>query len=125
MYPHFLTRGGLFVPGGEAEKPKKKKERLSKKNSNKELYVFDDVKKKINKTKIFNNFLIKNNLKNVLIVSDKETEKNIFKSVRNIPDVKLINENGANVYDLFKFKNVLFTTTSIKNVQNRLINEKN
>jgi ribosomal protein L4 len=64
-------------------------------------------------------------LKNVLIVSDKETEKNIFKSVRNIPDVKLINENGANVYDLFKFKNVLFTTTSIKNVQNRLINEKN
>ena len=32
------------------------------------------------------------------------SEKNIFKSVRNIPDVKLINENGANVYDLFKFK---------------------
>ena len=87
--------------------------------------MVEDFKNVIKKNKIFNNFLIKNNLKNVLIVSDKETEKNIFKSVRNIPDVKLINENGANVYDLFKFKNVLFTTTSIKNVQNRLINEKN
>jgi|TARA_B100001540_G_C15744488_1_gene613868 large subunit ribosomal protein L4 len=138
---HASRKAPLFVGGGVAHGPKgdnyktkriNKKIRklalaqtISKKNSNKELYVFDDVKKKINKTKIFNNFLIKNNLKNVLIVSDKETEKNIFKSVRNIPDVKLINENGANVYDLFKFKNVLFTTTSIKNVQNRLINEKN
>ena len=67
----------------------------------------------------------KNNLKNVLIISDKETEKNIHKSVRNIPDVKLINEQGTNVYDLVKFKNVLFTTSSIKNIEHRLKNEKN
>ena len=57
---------------------------------------------------------------NVLIVSDKETEKNIVKSVRNLPNVKLINETGTNVYDLVKYKNVLFTTTSIKNIQDRL-----
>ena len=98
---------------------------ISKKNLNKELFIFNDVKKKINKTKIFNNFLIKNNLKNVLIVSDNETEKNIYKSVRNIPDVKLINEKGTNVYDLVKYKNVLFTTSSIKNIELRLTNEKN
>ena len=96
-----------------------------KKNINKELHVFDDVNKQINKTKTFNNFLVKNNIQNVLIVSDKETEKNIYKSVRNIPNVKLINDKGTNVYDLIKFKNVLFTTTSIKNLEQRLENEKN
>ena len=77
------------------------------------------------KTKIFNNFLIKNNLKNVLIISDKETQKNIFKSVWNIPDVKLILDECANVYDLFKYKNVLMTKTSIKNLEQRFKNEKN
>ena len=85
----------------------------------------DASKKSIKKTKIFNSFLNKNNLSNVLIVSDKETEKNIIKSVRNLPDVKLINESGTNVYDLVRYKNVLFTTSSIKNIQERLTNEKN
>ena len=67
----------------------------------------------------------KNKIDNVLIVSDKTTEKNIEKSVRNLPNVKLVSELGTNVYDLVKYKNVLFTTSSIKNIQNRLTNEKN
>ena len=131
----------IFVGGGVAHGPKgdnyktksiNKKIRklalaqtISKKNNNKELYILDDVKKKIAKTKIFNNFLIKNKLENVLIISDQETEKNIYKSVRNIPDVKLINYKGTNVYDLIRFKNVLFTKSSIKNIEQRLTNEKN
>ena len=138
---HSSRKAPLFIGGGIAHGPKgdnyktksiNKKIRklalaqtISKKNINKELYIFEDVKKEIKKTKIFNNFLLKNNLKNVLIVSDKETEKNIHKSVRNIPDVKLINEQGTNVYDLVKFKNVLFTTSSIKKIEERLKNEKN
>ena len=137
---HSSRKAPIFVGGGIAHGPKgdnyktksiNKKIRklalaqtISKKNFNKELYIFDDVKKKIEKTKTFKNFLTKNKLNNVLIVSDKETEKNIFKSVRNIPDVKLINDQGANVYDLIKFKNVLFTTSSIKKIQERLTNEK-
>tara|TARA_B100000579_G_scaffold352554_1_gene306953 strand:+ start:1128 stop:1766 length:639 start_codon:yes stop_codon:yes gene_type:complete len=138
---HASRKAPIFVGGGVAHGPKgdnyktksiNKKIRklalaqtISKKNINKELHIFNDVKKQINKTKIFNEFLEKNNLKNVLIVSDKETQKNIYKSVRNIPNVKLINDLGTNVYDLIKFKNVLFTTTSIKNIEQRLINEKN
>ena len=138
---HASRKAPIFVGGGIAHGPKgdnykiKKINRkvrkialaqsISKKNTNKELYIFKDIKKEIKKTKIFNNFLIKNKLNNVLIVSDKETHKNIFKSVRNIRDVKLIIDEGANLYDLFKFKNVLFTETSIKNIQKRLTDEKN
>jgi len=138
---HASRKAPIFVGGGIAHGPKgdnykikkiNKKIRkialaqsISKKNTNKELYIFEDIKKEIKKTKIFNNFLIKNKLNNVLIVSDKETHKNIFKSVRNIRDVKLITDEGANLYDLFKFKNVLFTETSIKNIQKRLTDEKN
>ena len=138
---HASRKAPIFVGGGIAHGPKgdnykikkiNKKIRkialaqsISKKNTNKELYIFKDIKKEIKKTKIFNNFLIKNKLNNVLIVSDKETHKNIFKSVRNIRDVKLIIDEGVNLYDFFKFKNVLFTETSIKNIQKRLIDEKN
>ena len=67
------------------------------------------LKKKLKKQKFLIHFLNKNNITNVLIISDKETEKNISKSVRNLPDVKLINDLGTNVYDLVKYKNVLFT----------------
>ena len=138
---HSSRKAPIFVGGGVAHGPKgdnyktksiNKKIRklalaqtISKKNNNKELYILDDVKKKIAKTKTFNNFLIKNKLENVLIISDQETEKNIYKSVRNIPDVKLINYKGTNVYDLIRFKNVLFTKSSIKNIEQRLTNEKN
>ena len=138
---HASRKAPIFVGGGIAHGPKgdnykikkiNKKIRkialaqsISKKNTNKELYIFEDIKKEIKKTKIFNNFLIKNKLNNVLIVSDKETHKNIFKSVRNIRDVKLIIDEGTNLYDLLKFKNILFTETSIKNIQKRLTDEKN
>ena len=138
---HSSRKAPLFVGGGVAHGPKgdnykvkkiNKKIRkialaqsISKKKSNKELYIIEDVKKEIKKTKIFNSFLIKNKINNVLIISDNETHKNIIKSVRNIRDVKLINVEGTNIYDLFKFKNVLFTTSSIKNIEKKLINEKN
>ena len=84
-----------------------------------------DVKKEIKKTKEFNNFLIKNNIANVLLITDNDTLKNINKSARNIKNVKLIKEEGTNVYDLFKYKNVIITSTSAKKIQERILNEKN
>ena len=138
---HASRKAPIFVGGGVAHGPKGDKykvkkinkkirkialaQTISKKKINKELYIIDDVKKEVKKTKTFYSFLMKNKIKNVLIISDKETQKNISKSVRNIPDVKLINDDGANVYDIVKFKNVLFTTSSIKKIENRILNEKN
>ena len=98
---------------------------LSKKNSDKNLHILADVKKEIKKTKEFNKFLIKNKLSNVLIISDTDSMKNINKSARNIKDLKLIKEEGTNIYDLFKYKNVIMTSSSVKKLQERFLNEKN
>ena len=138
---HASKKAPIFVGGGVAHGPKgpvykvkkiNKKVRklalaqtLSKKNLDKKLYILADVKKEVKKTKEFNNFLEKNNLSNALIISDVDSLKNINKSARNIKDVKLIKHEGTNIYDLFKYKNVIMTTTSIKKLQERILNEKN
>ena len=138
---HASKKAPLFIGGGIAHGPKgavykikkiNKKVRklalaqtLSKKNLDKNLHIFADVKKEIKKTKEFNKFLEKNKLANVLIISDNDSMKNINKSARNIKNVKLIKDEGANIYDIFKYKNILMTTTSLKKIQERVLNEKN
>ena len=138
---HASRKAPIFVGGGVAHGPKgavykvkkiNKKVRklalaqtLSKKNSDKNLYILADVTKEIKKTKEFNNFLVKNNLANALRISDTNSLKNINKSARNIKDVKIIKQEGTNIYDLFKYKNVIMTSSSIKKLQERILNEKN
>ena len=138
---HASKKAPIFVGGGVAHGPKGKKykvkkinkkvkklalaQTLSKKNYDKKLHILADVTKEIKKTKEFNQFLLKNNLANTLIISDSDSLKNINKSARNIKNVKLIKEEGANIYDLLKFKNVLLTSSSVKKIENRILNEKN
>ena len=138
---HASKKAPLFVGGGVAHGPKgdnykikkinKKVRKLalaqtfSKKHYDKNLHILADVKKEVKKTKEFNNFLEKNKLSNVLIISDTDSMKNINKSARNIKNVKLIMEEGTNIYDLFKYKNVIITSTSAKKIQDRVLNEKN
>ena len=138
---HASKKAPIFVGGGVAHGPKglaykmkkiNKKVRklalaqtLSKKNSDKNLHILADVKKEVKKTKEFNNFLEKNKLTNSLIISDDESLKNINKSARNIKNIKLVRDEGANIYDLIKYKNVIITSTSAIKIQERLINEKN
>jgi|TARA_B110000914_G_scaffold175451_1_gene156729 large subunit ribosomal protein L4 len=138
---HASKKAPLFVGGGQAHGPKgavykikkiNKKVRklalaqtLAKKNVNKQLHILSDVKKEVSKTKVFNNFLLNNKLSNALIVSDKDSEKNFLKSARNIKNIKVINEDGANIYDMLKFTNVIITSSSMKKIETRLLDEKN
>ena len=138
---HASKKAPLFVGGGVAHGPKgrvykikkiNKKVRklalaqtLSKKNLDKNLHILADVKKVIKKTKEFNKFLVNNNLSNSLIISDTDTLKNINKSARNIKDVKLIKDEGTNIYDILKYKNLIITSSSAKKIQERVLNEKN
>ena len=84
------------------------------------LFVLEDFKNEIKKTKLFNNFLLKMKLKNSIIISDKNSKTKIIKSARNIPNIKIIDQEGANAYDLLKYKNVIFTASSIKSFQERV-----
>jgi large subunit ribosomal protein L4 len=134
---HSSRKAPIFVGGGIAHGPKganyrlkkiNKKVRklglfhiLSQKNKVKSLFVIEDFSSEIKKTKIFNQFLVKHNLKNSLIISDKKSIQKIIKSTRNIPNLKIIDQEGANAYDLLKYKNVVFTTSSIKSFQDRII----
>ena len=133
---HSSRKAPIFVGGGVAHGPKgsvykvkkiNKKIRalgllhlLSQKNKVNSLFVVEDFKTEITKTKLFNKFLEKNKLQNSLIISDKDSESKIIKSARNIPNLKIIKQEGTNVYDLLKYKNVVFTITSIKSLQDRL-----
>ena len=138
---HASKKAPLFVGGGQAHGPKgavykvkkiNKKVRklalaqtLAKKNVDKNFHILSDIKKEIKKTKEFNKFLINNNLSNVLIVSDKDSEKNFSRSARNIKNIKIINDEGANIYDMLKFTNVIITSSSMKKIETRLLDEKN
>ena len=51
--------------------------------------------------------------------------KNINKSARNIKNVKLIKKKELIFMILFKYKNVIITSTSAKKIQDRVLNEKN
>ena len=134
---HSSRKAPIFVGGGVAHGPKgsvykvkkiNKKIRklgllylLTQKNKVNSLFVVEDFKKEITKTKLFSKFLEKNKLKNSLIISDENSKSKIIKSARNIPNLKIIEQEGTNVYDLLKYKNVIFTTTSIKSLQDRLL----
>jgi len=133
---HSSRKAPLFVGGGVAHGPKgavyrtkklNKKikklgllQALSQKNTAKSVFVVEDFKIEIKKTKIFNQFLDKNKFQNSLIISDIDSINKIEKSTRNIPNIKLVSDKGINVYDILKFKNVIFTSTSLKLIQERL-----
>ena len=138
---HSSRKAPIFVGGGVAHGPKgsvykvkkiNKKIRklgllylLTQKNKVNSLFVVEDFKTEITKTKLFNKFLEKNKLQNSLIITDENSKSKIIKSARNIPNLKIINQEGTNVYDLLKYKNVIFTITSIKSLQSRLSKWKN
>ena len=133
---HSSRKAPIFVGGGIAHGPKgavykvnkiNKKVRkiglfhvLSQKNKVNSLFVVADFRDEIKKTKIFNEFLLKNKLKNSILISDKNSKSKIIKSAKNIPNLKIIDQEGANAYDLLKYKNVIFTTSSIKTFQDRV-----
>tara|TARA_B100001989_G_scaffold244621_1_gene213564 strand:+ start:253 stop:873 length:621 start_codon:yes stop_codon:yes gene_type:complete len=133
---HASKKAPIFVGGGVAHGPKgesnykvrklnKSEKKLSiaslitKKNKMKDLIVLDDFQKEILKTKEMNNILIKIEAKNSIIIADKKSKNNIFKSVRNIPNVKITDINHFSAFDLAKFKKIIFTETSIKELEKR------
>ncbi len=133
---HASKKAPIFVGGGVAHGPKgelayktrklnksEKKQSIasliSEKVKNKNLLIFSDFNSEIKKTKemflIFKKFEITHSL----IILDKNSKEKIEKSVRNIPNIKVTDINHFSAYDLVKFKKVIFTESSIKELEKR------
>ena len=58
-------------------------------------------------------------LSNSLIILDKQSKIKIEKSIRNIPNIKVTDINHFSAFDIVKFKKIVFTESSIKELEKR------
>ena len=133
---HASRKAPIFVGGGIAHGPKGelayKKRKLNKnekklsvasliteKNINKNLLILNDFSSEIKKTKEMNAIIQKLEITHSLIILDKSSKDKIEKSARNIPNVKITDVNHFSSYDIIKFKKVVFTESSVKELEKR------
>ena len=133
---HASRKAPIFVGGGVAHGPKGqlayKKRKLNKnekklsvasliteKNKHKNLLILNDFGSEIKKTKEMNAIIQKLEITNSLIIVDKASKEKIEKSARNIPNVKITDVNHFSSYDIIKFKKVVFTESSVKELEKR------
>ena len=85
------------------------------------MLVFNDFTKEIKKTKEMNVIFKKFEITNSLVILDKISKEKIEKSSRNIPNIKITDVNHFSAFDLVKFKKVVFTVSSVKELEKRYI----
>ena len=133
---HASRKAPIFIGGGIAHGPKGelayKKRKLNKnekklsvasliteKNNNKNLLILNDFDSEIKKTKEMNAIIQKLQITHSLIILDKASKEKVEKSAKNIPNVKVTDVNHFSSYDIIKFKKVVFTESSVKELEKR------
>ena len=135
---HASRKAPIFVGGGVAHGPKgelaykkrklnKSEKRLgiaslmSEKIKHKNLIVLSDFNAEIKKTKEMFGILRKLEISNSLIILDKSSKDKVEKSIRNIPNIKVTDVNHFSAFDVVKFKKIVFTESSIKELEKRYV----
>ena len=133
---HASRKAPIFVGGGVAHGPKGKtkykKRKLNKsekrqsiasliteKKKSNNLIIFNDFIKEIKKTKEMSILLNKFEATNSLIILDGSSKEKIYKSIRNIPNVKTTDINHFSPIDLIKYKKLILTVSSVKELEKR------
>ena len=133
---HASKKAPIFVGGGIAHGPKgqlayktrklnksEKKQSIasliSEKTKNKDLLVLNDFNSQIKKTKEMYLILKKLEITDSLIILDKSSKEKVEKSIRNIPNIKVTDINHFSAFDMIKFKKVVFTESSVKELEKR------
>ena len=133
---HASKKAPIFVGGGIAHGPKgqlayktrklnksEKKQSIasiiSEKAKNDNLLIFSNFNSTISKTKEMYSIIKKFQILNSLMILDKSSKEKIERSIRNIPNVKVTDINHFSAYDLVKFKKVVFTESSVKELEKR------
>lgn len=123
--PQWVGGGTVFgpTPRSYAYKLPRKVRRLalrsalSNKVAENNFIVVDELAFETPKTKLFQEVL--NNLQvenKVLVVINKDND-NAQLSARNLPNVKVVDENNVNVYDLVNSEKVIITKAALSNVE--------
>ena len=135
---HASRKAPIFVGGGVAHGPKGelsyKKRKLNKsekklgiaslmseKLKNNNLIILSDFNAEIKKTKEIHNILKKLEIFNSLIILDKSSKDKIEMSIRNVPNIKVTDINHFSAFDVVKFKKVVFTESSVKELEQRYV----
>ena len=133
---HASRKAPIFVGGGVAHGPKGelayKKRKLNKnekklsiasiiseKNKNKNLIILSDFSNEIKKTKEMYSIVKKFEFTNSLLIVDKNSMSKIEKAVRNIPNIKITDINHFSAFDMIKYKKVVLTESSVKELEKR------
>ena len=133
---HASRKAPIFVGGGVAHGPKgqlaykkrkiNKSEKklsitslISEKYKLNNIIIFSDFINEIKKTKEMNQILNKFKINNSLVILDKSSKDKINKSIRNIPNIKVTDVNHFSVFDVLKFKKIVFTETSVKELEKK------
>ena len=133
---HASKKAPIYVGGGIAHGPKGelayKKRKLNKsekkqsiasliseKIKNNNLLIFSDFNSEIKKTKEMSLILKKFEISNSIIILDKKSKEKIEKSIRNIPNIKVTDINHFSAFDIVKFKKIVFTESSVKELEKR------
>ena len=133
---HASRKAPIFVGGGIAHGPKgelsykkrklnksEKKQRIvsliSDKVKNNNLLILSDFDSEIKKTKEMNLILKKFEISNSIMILDKSSKDKVEKAIRNIPNVKVTDINHFSAFDMVKFKKVVFTESSVKELEER------
>ena len=133
---HASRKAPILVGGGVAHGPKgeasykirkinKSEKKLSisslltEKKEEKNLIIFDDITTEIKKTKEMNEILKKHDALNSLLIFDKVSIEKIYISIRNIKNTKITDINHFSIIDVLKYKKLIFTAKSIKDLEKR------
>lgn len=134
---HGALTAPIFVGGGIAHGPKgtpatrlkmsKKMRRqallsaLSWQAKNQNLVVLSDEKKTKGKTKNAQKMLDKifdKQARDKILLVTHQPDKNLIRSVKNLPNLKLINANNLNCYTVLNAQKIIITKNALKQVKN-------
>ena len=128
---HASRKAPIFVGGGVAHGPKgetkykklkinKSEKRMSvrllisEKNSLKNLIIRDDFISEIKKTKEMAKVIKVIDASNSLFLIDENSKNKIYKSSKNIPNIKVTDVNHFSSFDLINYKKLVLTESSVK-----------
>jgi large subunit ribosomal protein L4 len=91
------------------------KSALSGKLRDKEIILIDDLNIDEPKTKIARKIIDTFSLDSALIVDSREN-RNFYLASRNLPNIKFVDYREVNVYDVVKYKNLVFSENGLESM---------